>query len=302
MDKALPRHFAGILTELEYQIILSYVFQYFKERDIPIKDLDDGVLIIEHEQLGNGTGQLALDNLIRACKGGEETNWKMLISEHFNRLLDEGFDVKSIVYDFEKVKESLIIRLYGRGIMAEEGSEDSFVWRMDLEGVYTILSLNLPTRFQTVTRRDAELWGLDDEELFAMAMHNTNKQKVDVLRAEKQGAQLMAFFSNDYSATYLLDLENNCPDAIGEFGTILSLPTKGTAFAHPIHSTREPIFVAFSTIARQTMDIYQQDPWAITSNIYWYFEGKYHRFPTFSKEEKIAFSFPRGLEEMLGKY
>ena len=302
MDKSLPSHFSGILTDLEYQILLGYVFEYFRKKEIPIKDLKDGVLFIEDSRLGGGAGQLALDNVIRSCKGGEETNWKMLITEHFNRLLNEGFNIEDIVYDFKKVKEVLIVRLYGRGIMAEEGSEDNFVWRMDMEGVYTILALNLPTRFQTVTRKDADLWGIDDDKLFEMALHNANQQKVDVLRAKKEGAELMAFFSNDYSATYLLDLENNCPDAIGTFGTILSLPTKGTAFAHPINSTREPIFVAFSTIARQTMHIYQQDPWAITSNIYWYYEGQYYRFPTYSKNEKVAFSFPQMLEEMLGKY
>lgn len=299
IDKKLPAHFAGILSDLEYQILLGYVFDYFKKKDLKIRQLKEGIISLQDDKLGGGTGELALDNLIRSCKGNEERSWKEAITQHFDRLLSDGFEVADVMNDFETAKPKLTVRVYGKGIMAKEEAKNHFIWQMKIPGVYSILALNMPTRFQTIIRTDTQNWNKSDEELFEIAQNNANTQDVEIVKSPQDNLDVLAIFSNDFSATFVLDIEHNLPEAIGKLGSIVSIPTKGTAFVYAIQEATTMVFKAFELIVHQTLEFYQQDPWAITSNIYWFYEGAFYEFPRKETEKGAAYNFPPKFQAIL---
>ena len=97
----------------------------------------------------------------------------------------------------------------------------------------------------------------------------------------------------------MLDLRNRANYAIGKFGTLIAIPTKGTAYVHPIENSDilELIVILQPTIEK----IYNEDPGNITTNFYWYYDNKMQILPTEQSENGLLISLPKDLIKLINE-
>ena len=88
--------------------------------------------------------------------------------------------------------------------------------------------------------------------------------------------------------------------AIGTFGSLIAIPTKGTAFLHPIET---PDVLDLAAVLHPAVEkFYHEDPGNISRDFYWFYEGEYHLFDKVAKDnETVVIRMPEKLEWLLGQ-
>lgn len=294
MQHSLPKRYAHLISSEDYQLILSMSLGYLSSK-MEVERIDDGVIYVKraaYEPL-----QCALDNLVRSCS--QETNkemWFEMICAHFEKIMiiDQHPDLSY----FDNVRKILSIRIYPQAFGENMGLSGKLVTKTDFEGTISVLVLDLPGRFQLLTKRDVTVWNKSDGQLFEIAQQNVNKQQIDVAQHELAGEfELFSFFNSDYAASYAIDFEQNAHFAIGKYGTLVAVPSKGVVFAHPIKN--EGVIVVIQMLHPLVTKFYNEEPGNITYNYFWYFDKKFYAFPAIAKEDYITFSLPKPLEQLL---
>ena len=148
---------------------ISYDIPAGYEKDIRPEDyrflVDTSVAVVadryQIEFVKEGTIQLVkgqrlqalnLHNLILKCVAVKDTTaWPAIIREHFKavfRSLDEQQKIDPTNY--EGIRKYPSIRIYPQEMVDQRGGAAAFVSRVDLEGTYTVLMLDLPDAFTPV--------------------------------------------------------------------------------------------------------------------------------------------------------
>ncbi len=296
IENQIPAQYSTLISERQYFRILAYICRYFDQPGCSLKEITDGIVSLEREG-ETETIKIVLDNLVKRLTSQAEENWKQHIDTHFERLL-EATDTSSLFSNFQLAKEYLTLRLYGDQIDTHS-ENDELIFRQDLAGTFSVLSLDLPTKFQVVLKSEIAAWEMEEQTLFNIAQENANRQEVETAHGYWEEVEIMAVLSNEYAAIKLLDVEKNFKDSIGEHGALVAVPTKGTVFIHPIRYLSDGLKEALNLIIKQTNKIYDSDPGPITRNLYWYFEEQFYEFALISSEEGIAYKIPEHLQRYL---
>ncbi|NRB54160.1 MAG: hypothetical protein HRU41_41315 [Saprospiraceae bacterium] len=297
IEEQIPEKYEHLVSERQYFRILAYICRYFEENNYSLTEITEGSLIVLDEQ---EKMDISLDNLIKRLSNNAEEGWKQDIYTYFDQLL-EHTNTEELFANFELAKEYLTLRLYGDQIDTHS-EQDALVFRQDLAGTYSVLSLDLPTKFQVILKSEIENWSVDEETLFQIALQNANQQAVETAHGYWEETEILAVFSNEYAAIKLLELEQNFEDSVGEHGALAAVPTKGTVFIHPMRSLDTNLNEALSLIIRQGNLIYESDPGPITRNLYWYHQGQFYAFNMQMKEEGLSYQLPTALEDYLDEH
>lgn len=291
--ETIPEQYVHLMDQDQYIIVLEIIQDYLVQFGA-VTGLKDG--LISFEDLKGETQRFSLDNVIRKLNGQETASWGNIIHEHFYSFFNDSesqFDFNN----FSQIKDILVLRVYPDGYFESVDFQDRIVSRIDFEDTKTTLVFDLPDKFRPVEKTEFENWKVSLDSVFDLAQQNVNKHEIEIYKQDyKNGFELYAFYSGDYSASYVLDLKNNADFVIGKYGSLVAIPTKGTAFAHPIN--HNDISLVIGDIHEMIIKFYDEDPGQISVNYYWYYNYKFNKFPITIEEEGFrSYHMPIELKE-----
>ena len=301
-ERPEPPGWASFFTPEQHATFMAHVERYFAGRDAEFAVCDDHVRV---ERDGKPSA-LGLANLAQTCHLEEEHDWPMMVAEHFDRLLlgstrDE--EIIAQIGDFEAVRDRLAVRLWHENLLAEVGGQggpgDALIYRTDLEGTASVLVLDLPGSIKNVTPDEAKPWGKRPEDLFRLALENVPELcKPQVSRFELPNGQASYLITGEefYVATYAL-LLHRFPECIGTYGALVGVPNRHAVISHPIEDLR--IVEAVKSLVTAAVYMEQKGPGSITSDVYWYHDGRFTRLPYDINGNELDFRPPDELVEML---
>lgn len=294
IEEQIPQKYEHLVAERQYFRILAYICRYFEALPYDLKEISNGSLAA-HD--GEEDMDISLDNLIKRLSFQAEEVWKEEIYTYFDQLLEQT-NTEELFANFQVAKEYLTLRLYGDQIDTHT-EQDTLVFRQDLAGTYSVLSLDLPSKFQVILKSEIDHWSIEEATLFEIALENINRQSVETAHGYWEETEILAVISNEYAAIKLLDLESNFSESIGAHGALIAAPTKGTVFIHPIRTLNTGLKDAMNLVIKQSNLIYESDPGPITRNLYWFYEGGFSPFILTITDEGLSYQMPPDLERYL---
>lgn len=232
--------------------------------------------------IGKDTASVHLDNLILKCLAEKDRSaWNMVIRDHFSNLF-VSIDAQNQMdpKNYETVKKSLSLRIYPKETVDARGGPDQLVARTDMEGTYTLLMLDLPGAFTPVQKKMFDGWNKDQAEVFKTAQENVDTQKMykGTRTLDFQGSHVeITIIGNDnYAASYALDLMNNSPELVGEWGCVVSIPNKALVNLCKISRDKPLDFVKFIQMTLPFNEkAYRDHPQPVSDHYFWYYKGAF---------------------------
>ena len=290
----MPEDFAHLITQADYEIILDYALDYFANKDHQVIKVEDGVIIVDYPDLKNI--QFGLDNLIRSIAAEEQAQWKSAIYRHFDRFKNHTSAYNYLFADFGYAQQFLKVLVKGQGFAPKT---INLVRRRDFPETYTYLVLDFENQFRFINREDAAKWEIAETELFEIALANIAKEKIEIGEGNiAEQYNLFTFFSNDFSAAFLINFQQNASFADGELGAMIAIPAKGSAFVHPVNGNG--LMFVLETLAPLVLKFCEEEPGGINANFYWYYNGQFELFPKNQRKKGyISIGLPKKLEQLL---
>jgi len=283
------------IVDVAVQIILKrYNIDYVKEGTIKLK-------------AGQDIQELNLHNLIDKCVLLEDkSQWDKIIQEYFDNIFSSIDEQKKIdPENYETIKKYLSLRIYPIETVTQRGGIASLVVKTDLEDTYTLLMLDLPGAFTPVQKQIFQLWKKDTTEVFKIAQQNINKQQIEKITQkfdfDGTNVEITLLGNEDYAASYALDLINNSPDLVGEWGSVVALPNKGLVNICKISKDKPIDFVKFIQKTKPLIEkSYNVHPQQISEQYFWYYKGKFTKINVLTDAKgTINVISPYGLTELM---
>jgi len=172
-------------------------------------ELGDGVVALHGPGVKDGL-TLGLQNLAQLCNHEPLAAWSDVVSGHFAGMLGrdaEEAELARRVHDFEAVRPSLRVRLYGEEVAGPE----RVTWPV-ADGLTAALVFDLPTAVRTVSAEDAGRWGRSREELYAIGLANALKEPVEVEEVQLEGGGVVQALMGPSFFTSARALSLDVPD------------------------------------------------------------------------------------------
>lgn len=284
IDRKLPQQYEHLIDQMQYTTLLNICLEVLGKQGT-VQSVTDGTIKMgnwgEHKEI-----HISLDNLVRKCKNADAAEWEEIITLHFSKFPTNEAALNYIYKDYEFAGKLLKILIKPNGSFRK--IEDQLIYRVDFPGTQSYLVIDFDDKFHFVNSQHINEWEQSINDLFLDALANTAEEKMEIARIDlDEESEVFAFFSGDYAASYMIDLQQNAPFAVGEMGAIVVIPTKGAAFAYPINDERIMEFIAsFNPLIEK---IYNEDEYPITDDYYWYYNGKYEQFPVQTDEKNHSF-------------
>lgn len=299
-----PPNMQQTIGKADYKLIVDTAVAVVSTK-YKIDRVEGGAIHVldNHQQ----AGVLNLDNLILKCLAEPDRSaWTGIIKDHFDRLFTSIDQQRALdPANFETVKKYLSIRIYPKETVDAHGGTDSLVVRTDLDSTYTLLMLDLPGAFTPVPKIMFDRWNKTVAEVFQVALANVDSQKVQ--KATKtfdvQGTQveITMLGEENYAASYALDLMNNSPELLGQWGCALAMPNKGLVSTCKISREKPVDFVKFIQLTQPFIEkSYEEHPQRISDQYFWYYQGKFTHIETkIDATGHLSVLAPVGLGELM---
>jgi hypothetical protein len=276
------------------------------EKKYAIEFVKEGTIQLKKDQ---GMKAFNLDNLVLKCLEVKDKKlWKEVIEGHFNSIFISIDEQKKIdPNNFETVRKYLSLRIYPKETILERGSTEALIVKTDIEGTYTLLMLDLPGAFTNVKKEIFALWKKDSTEVFKIAQDNINKHEIEKVTKsfDIDGSNIEISFlgEENYAASYALDLMNNSPELLGEWGSVIALPNKGLVDICKITKEKPLDFVKFIQRTKPMIEqSYREHPQPISDQYFWYYKGRFTRITVLHEPSgNINVIAPLGLAELMAE-
>lgn len=205
-------------------------------------------------------------------------NYGSILSMNTLKKLKENKSAYTYLFkDFDYASQFLRVLIKGDNVDFG-GSFRDFIYRTDFPNTKTFLVIEFEAQFKYLKQEDIAEWNKTNEVLFDIAISNIPSQEVEAKEYQYcDKFTVYIFFSGDYSSALMLDLKNSADFSIGTYGSLIAIPTKGTAFTHPIETSDIlELVVALNPSIEQ---FYNEDPGNITTNFYWFYNDNIQVFP-----------------------
>ena len=280
INYSIPEGYQKDINKDDYKRIVDISVSIIAKR-YTIDFVKDGVIQLDK---GQEIQIFNLDNLILKCTAiTEKSKWNKVIQEHFENIFSSIDEQKKInPSNFETLKKYLSIRIYPEETINKRGGKASLITKIDLEGTYSLLMLDLPGTFTPVQKKVFDLWKKDTSEVFKIAADNINKQIIEKvtknMEFDKTNIEISFLGNEDYAASYALDLQNNSPELVGEWGSVIAIPNKGLVDLCKISKDKPVDFVKFIQMTKPSIEkSYQEHPQPISDQYFWYYKGRFIR-------------------------
>ena len=265
INYSIPENLKGLVSAEDYKTLVGYSIDEVKKK-FSIDHVDSASITITAP---NGEQIINLDNLIIQCGGEKDkSKWKAIIQDHFNNLFSAIHNKDKLnMNDYDKMKPYLSIRIYPDAVVAKNGGSANLIVRTDLAGTTTVLMLDLPQAFATVTKSEFEKWHQTQDDAFKIALDNISHKKVEKATKvfEIDGAKIEFNFieNEDYAASCALDLGRNLPEFVGDWGTVIVIPNKGFAAICKVSKSEPLDFVKFIQRIKRPSNLPARPPWLL---------------------------------------
>lgn len=280
----LPEAYASLISAIDYADVMEIAVRYHQERQITVISTDHGDI---HVTIDGQDQHRYLDNLLRRITQSPKEEWQKIIYAHFDRLKDNSPAIKFFQKDFEHASPLLRVLIKNEDIELAQDSS-MFLSRCDFPGTLTFIVIEFENQFSYLPVKDIQEWGIPIDELFDIAIGNTPAEEITSVTEGTilDKFPIFLFLSGDFSASLMLDLQNRAPFVVGTYGSIIAIPTKGTAFAHPIEDKNvlDMVVELLPTVEK----FYYEDPGQITNNFYWSYNGLIQALPLVRTGETTA--------------
>ena len=301
----IPAGYAKDIRPEDYRFLVDTSVAIVAER-YQIEFVKEGTIQLVR---GQGLGALNLHNLILKCVAVKDTTaWPAIIREHFKGVF-RSFDEQQKIdlTNYEGIKKYLSIRIYPKETVDQRGGAATVVSRVDLEGTYTLLMLDLPDAFTSVQTPIFDGWKKDKAEVFRVAQDNVDSQKVEKVTktTDVQGLpiEVSILGNEDYAASYALDLGRNSPELVGDWGCAIALPNKGLVTLCKISRDKPVDFVKYIQLTRNYMEkAFQEHPQHISDQFFWYYKGIFTPIRVLTDADgNVNVISPYGLTQLMTK-
>lgn len=298
IDKKIPKEYTHLLTQQQYNDMLDIVMAYFRDKGEEVIKLEDGYITVRDEN--EKELKYGFDNLVRFVAGSEKKEWESVIYSHFNKV---NFDDSPLVYyrkDYEAARPFLKMLVKDQLLLRQEFGKE-LVWTSHFPGTCSLLVFDYDNQFRYLKQEDIAEWNQPKDVLFEQAQTNVGDEEITVNKVEHEdGIEMFIFFSGDFSASFVADFDRNLSSINGEFGSLVAIPTKGTAFVSPLNDKN--VLKRIELISEPVIKFFNEDPGNITTNLYWFYDGKFEQFPeTPAKDGYVSISIPEELQLLLNK-
>lgn len=299
----IPDGYEKDISKDDYKNLVDIAVPIVSKR-YTIDNIKDGTI---HLKSGQEMQALNLHNLIDKCVAvKDKSKWNVVIQEHFANLFASIDEEKKIdPENYETIKKYLSLRIYPSQAVDQRGGAEQFIARKDLDGTYTLLMLDLPGAFSSVRRSVFAGWKKDTAEVFKIAQDNVNKQQVQKITqqfdidAVKVEIHLLAH--EDYAASYALDLLDNSPEFVGEWGSVVAIPNKGLVSICKISKDKPLDFVKFIQRTKPFNEkSFSEHAQPVSGEYFWYYKGKFTKITVLTDANgNINVISPFGLTELM---
>ncbi|MCC6682344.1 MAG: hypothetical protein IT445_15700 [Phycisphaeraceae bacterium] len=286
----LPAWAAAFDSPRQVQDFEDAVTAYFDSVCIAIA-LHDGWVVPRD---GQGQTQFSLSDIARRCADESRDHWPRLLAEHFKEVRQELYQQQryaGLARDYAWAKKHLALRLFDQEAFDKQAANMRLVYRVDLPGTYTVLSLDLPATTMSVDRQTMAGWGVGHDRLFDLAMDNvtamphTTAQWINL----SQRTRVFTLRGMPYSSALALRLER-FPNAIGRYGAIVAVPVRDYLAVLPIEDAS--VALSMHDMLVLAWGMAQEGPNTVTGRFYWYRDGVFRELPYRVNDGGIDFSPP----------
>lgn len=286
--------FASLERLREFELL---VLAYFSDRKIEIAYTDG--MLRPFEKFGDA--QLSLTDLARICARQPQEDWPLIICRQFDEIM-VGQDVHRLqerkFATYLQARESLALRLWDES--AAESVEGKLVARRDIPGLLTVLCLDYPDAINAVAAEDFKAWNVEEEQAFARAMSNLDKQAGRVISdLNVDGHKIKVLQSpSHYTASWALNIDR-FEELQSIHGAFVALPTRDFMVTLPFGGLSDldslPAFVAISRQLERT------SPGPLTHRVYWFDRTSWHEVPCEWSERSVTVMPPPALAAVIRK-
>ncbi|GAB3648906.1 hypothetical protein GCM10027594_24310 [Hymenobacter agri] len=273
----VPKAYRAAISKDDYKKIVDLSVAAIG-REYPVKQVKDGVIELQ----GQNKGTVNLDNLLAKCLAVADKNQLPgLIQDHFTNLFASIRKQANLnVQNFDTVAKYLSVRIYSQQTVTQRGGIDNYVTKVDLDGTYTMLMLDLPGAFTPVPKPLFASWNKSAEDIFQIAQHNVNRQPVQKITKQFDGTggsiEISFIGNEDYAGSYALDLANNSPELVGQWGAVVAIPNKGLVNICRITPEKPLDFMQFIQRTKTLIEkSYAEHPQPISSRFFWYYQNRF---------------------------
>jgi hypothetical protein len=249
-----------------------------------------------YEKENSQEAHFYLDNLLREYIKTDEDQRDSKIYNHFVKLRDHTKAYNYLYEDFEYAKQFLKVLLKVDDILP---NNEDFVYQRNYPNLLTFLVFDFEEQFHYVNRKQAQLWKTDEFELFEIAIANVRKETIEIKQyIYHDTCKVFVLLEDNFSASYTLLIDSELDFAIGRLGTLVAVPTKGTAFLYPIENN--DVMHVIETIYPTIEETFTEDTGAISPGFYWYYKGQYHLFEReWNEDGTITITTPKPLLKLV---
>ena len=301
VEYSIPEGYEMDIKKKDYKFLVDRSVKLISEH-YEILSVSEGVVTITVEQ---DSAILNLHNLILKCAAEKRKNWEELIDSHFTSMFDAFAKQRQLnTSNFETIVDNLSLRIYEEPFVSKYGGTDNLIVKQHLEGTQTLLMLDLPTAFTPVQKEMFERWGKTYDELFEIAQQNVNKQLFSAVTEKiplsESNIEVHFIENEDYAASIALDLGNNSPDFVGEWGSVVTIPNKGIVAICKVSKNKPLDFMNFIYKLKPIVErLFNEHPQPISTDFYWYYKGSFTKINISENDGKINVIAPAGLAELM---
>ncbi len=269
--KAVPE-WARFLTLNEFRLFIKTVETELRKRRLLFAD-HDGVV---HIDVDKGTLQCGLYNIAVKCGSVPTSAYAREVKAHFDRVLkDHQPRPQPFPKTFDEVREYVRVRLYTNAFVAE--SKAKVISRQITPDLQALVVYDLGPAAASMSPEHAQLWNLSSEEVFRIAMENTNKLPWSRGRFELDHGEAFALMDTEgYGTVQVLELEKHLPRL--EHGAVVAMPVRQILICYPIEPST--LMNALTELTLRVDDIYtdppggEEDSHRLSTDLFWWRQGK----------------------------
>ena len=285
----------SILGKKGHPLFIAAVKNYFDGRHEPYYVEEDAIRMQDDSMFG-------LVNLAQMCSRVKPDEYHLIITQHFDTLLQNKAFRESLVVDkFESMKKYLAVRIYDSEFLSAIGEGTTI--RRPLAGeVFAVLVYDFPHTIENVKREDADKWGKTEDELFEIGKKNVRKNyQFETAEVSFDKDIILAVETDHFFApNILLELEER-PELLGKGGAVVAIPTRSLVLIYPIQDMK--VMAALTMLFNSVPKIFSAGPGSLTKEIFWYHEGQFESLiytpgkkPSFTPSEEFLALINSGLE------
>ncbi|HEY3289811.1 MAG TPA: hypothetical protein VGK87_06765 [Anaerolineae bacterium] len=278
---------------------MNHIETYFSIHNmVVVIDKSEGLV---KPDVGNASlsSTFGLQNIAQICSQSDRDEWRDLITAHFNSIFevkDEDNAFRVQMDDLSRLRHQLRSRLYPVDI-ANHATE--IIQRPGPEGTLEVLALDLPTTVRTVSKSEAEHWGLDSDQLLDIGRENLRKAgllKGNVVELEQSTALTVYMGDPFYAASHALIIDDYAkPDMT--HGLLVGVPKREVMILHAIRNVGA--MEAAGSMLQVIVGMHHDGPGSISPNLYWYRNGKFIVLPYEMEEQSLQFLPPDEFAELI---